>query len=189
MHVLCDTCSVLMLLRIAPEMFLDPRFECATLQVVYRELRQQPRFKTKYPWLKDYLAKVRGLPQTQVEAGEYRRTLSTLRLLRDATRSRSENRRFLLSPADLEVAAAVVAHKYRISTAERALEEFLLQEFDVHNDAPLAVVNDWMEEGLIAWGDAQQRVLEDWIVQSERRQPLLEIQRFEKLARRKYPRS
>lgn len=188
MHVLCDTCSVLMLLRIAPEMFLDSRFECATLQVVYRELRQQPSFKDKYPWLKDYLGQVRGLPHTQVATGEYPRTHSAIKLLRESARSNQNHRRFLLSAADLEIAAVVVTHQYRISTAERDLEEFLEQEFSVANSAPLALVNDWIEGRLITWGNAEQRVLEDWLAQNERRQPLLEVQRFERIAKRKYPR-
>lgn len=159
MHVLCDTCSVIMLLRIAPEMLIDPRFECATLQSVYRELRQQPRFKTRYPWLTEYLSKVRGLPQTTVDVGEFRRTLQVVRTLRDSVRSKRDNRRFALSLTDMEVAAAVVAHEFDISTVERDLEEFLEQEFDVKNVHPLELVNDWIEDGLMTWGDAQHRVL------------------------------
>jgi hypothetical protein len=188
MRVLCDTCSVIMLLRIAPEMLLDPRFECVTLQAVYRELRQQPRFKTKYPWLAGYLPKVRGLRQTEVETVEYKRTLDVVRITRDTKRSSRDNRRFGLSQTDMEIAAAVVTHKHDISTVERDLEEFLEQEFDVANVHPLALVNDWIEKDLILWGEAEHRVLEDWVTQNERRQPLLEIQRFEKLAKRKYPR-
>lgn len=77
--------------------------------------------------------------------------------------------------------------QHRFSTAERDLEEFLEQEFDIQNHHPLALVNDWIEKKLIIWGDAHHRVIEDWIAQNERRAPLLEIQRFEKLAKRKYP--
>lgn len=187
MHVLCDTCSVIMLLRIAPDMFTDTRFECVTLNAVNRELRQQHRFKTKYPWLADHVHKVRALPGTQVETGEYQRTLDAVRILRVTKRSQQDNRRFLLSPVDLEIAAAVIAHQYRFSTAERDLEEFIEQEFDIQNHHPLALVNDWIEKKLIIWGDAHHRVIEDWIAQNERRAPLLEIQRFEKLAKRKYP--
>lgn len=188
MHVLCDTCSVIMLLRIAPEMFLDARFECVTLNVVYHELRKQPRFKSKYPWLSGYLPKVRGLPQTQVETGEYHRNLVAARLVSETAVNNRTKRHFDLSRVDTEVAAAVITHEYDVSTAEHNLEDFLAQEFDVINSHPLALVNDWLEGGLIVWGDAQQRVIEDWVVQNERRPPLSEIQRFEKAAKHKYPR-
>lgn len=187
MHVLCDTCSVIMLLRIAPEMFVDSRFECVTVNVVYQELRKQPRFKSKYPWLPGCLPKVRGLPQTQVETIDYRRTLAAARLVSETAVNSRTSRRFSLSRADLEVASAVITHGYDISTAEHDLEDFLAQEFDVINSHPLVLVNEWIERGLIVWGDAQQRVIEDWVVQNERRPPWPEIQRFEKAAKRKYP--
>lgn len=49
MYVLCDTCSVLMLIRIAPDMFEDSRYGCVTTQEVIRELFRTQRFKEKYP--------------------------------------------------------------------------------------------------------------------------------------------
>jgi hypothetical protein len=177
-----------MLLRIAPQMFLDPHYECVTLNAVYGELRRQRRFKTKYPWLDAYQSKVRGLPKTTQEAGEYKRTLAVVRALFESSRSANDHHRFGLSSVDVEIAATVVAHHYSICTAEHDLEEFLKQDFDVENEAPLKIVNNWIERGLIVWTEAEQRVLEDWITQNERRQPFLEIQRFEKLAKRKYPR-
>lgn len=188
MHVLCDTCSVIMLLRIAPEMLVDGRFDCVTLNVVCRELRKQPRFKTKYPWLAGLLQKVRGLPQTQVETDEYRRTFAVIRAVREATINSRTGRHFSLSHADMEVAAAVVTHKFDISTVEHDLEDFLAQEFDMLNVHPLALVSEWLENGFIGWGDARQRVLDDWLVQNERRPSQPDVQRFEKAAKCKYPR-
>lgn len=38
MIVLCDTCSVLMVIRIAPDMFTDDRYGCATTVKVHDEL-------------------------------------------------------------------------------------------------------------------------------------------------------
>jgi hypothetical protein len=129
------------------------------------------------------------LPQTQIETGEYGHTLGIVRLLCATKPSRSDNHHFLLSPTDLEVAAAVLVQKCCISTTDRDLEDFLKQEFDLDNESPLKIVNNWIEKKLIVWSDAEQRVLEDWVAQNERRQPLLEIQRFEKLVKRKYPRT
>jgi len=147
MHVLCDTCSVIMLLRIAPEMFRDSRYECVTLNAVFGELRRKNKFKTKYPWLDTYLPKVRGLPQTTVETAEYKRTLAVVRASSDSARSANDNHRFGLSYVDIEIAATVVTHHYPICTAERDLEEFLNQEFDIENEAPLKIVNNWIEKG------------------------------------------
>lgn len=47
MHILCDTCSVLMLIRIAPDMFKDERYECVTVNEVWQELFRTRKFKTK----------------------------------------------------------------------------------------------------------------------------------------------
>lgn len=38
MFILCDTSSILMLLCIAPEMFIDERFECITIREVHDEI-------------------------------------------------------------------------------------------------------------------------------------------------------
>jgi hypothetical protein len=31
MYLLCDTCCVLMLIRLVPDMFTDPKFRCVTV--------------------------------------------------------------------------------------------------------------------------------------------------------------
>jgi hypothetical protein len=45
MYILCDTCSVLMLIRIAPDMFRDDRYGCVTIQEVFQELFRTQKFK------------------------------------------------------------------------------------------------------------------------------------------------
>jgi len=40
MDILCDTCSILMLIRIAPNMFIDKGFECVTIPDARKELFQ-----------------------------------------------------------------------------------------------------------------------------------------------------
>lgn len=59
MNILCDTCSVLMLIRIASDMFTDEGFDCVTVQEVCEEIFRTQRFKTKYPWRSDYKHKIR----------------------------------------------------------------------------------------------------------------------------------
>ena len=53
MVVLQDTCAILMLLRIAPEMFTNPDFGCVTLASVQKEYVRKQEFKRKYPWRGD----------------------------------------------------------------------------------------------------------------------------------------
>jgi hypothetical protein len=53
MVILCDTSSILMLLRIAPDMFTDERYECKAIRDVHDEIVQTTKFKTKYPWTVD----------------------------------------------------------------------------------------------------------------------------------------
>ena len=65
MNILCDTCSVLMLIRIAPDMFTDERFDCVTVQEVCEEIFRTQRFKTKYPWRSDYKDKIRPVQSTE----------------------------------------------------------------------------------------------------------------------------
>lgn len=63
----------------------------------------------------------------------------------------------------------------------------MVQEFERVNRLPLRLVNDWLEQGLIAWDDARHAVIQDWIAQNERAQPKAEIRRFAKLTGRSYP--
>jgi len=188
MRVLCDTCSILMVLRIAPAMFEDPRFGCSMLPHVREEIIRNQRFKTRYPWRTGYVGKLKPLPLTSVRTAEWQKTLQYMHTLVRATRNQKTARLFGLSSFDLELAATVVEHAYDICTAERDLADFLEQEFEIGNVSPLHLVNDWIEAGLVEWNDTCQAVLDDWVSLNERKQPLLQIQRFEKLAKRKYPR-
>ena len=54
MYILCDTCSVLMLIRIAPDMFCDDRYECVTIQEMIQEMFRTQKFKMRYPWRTKY---------------------------------------------------------------------------------------------------------------------------------------
>lgn len=48
-----------MLIRIAPDMFIDERFDCVTVQEVCEEIFRTQKFKTKYPWRTSYKDKIR----------------------------------------------------------------------------------------------------------------------------------
>lgn len=71
MIVLTDTCSVIMLLRIAPEMFNDEQFGCVTIQAVHDEIKRTPKFKIKYPWRSDFLPKIKAIPPGELSKIAY----------------------------------------------------------------------------------------------------------------------
>jgi hypothetical protein len=50
MFILCDTCSILMLIRIAPKMFTEMEYECVTVAEVVQEIKRTQKFKDKHPW-------------------------------------------------------------------------------------------------------------------------------------------
>lgn len=187
MHVLCDTCSVLMLLRISPAMFADARFGCVTVQDVYQEFTQTRKFKEKYPWRTEFRQHIRSITPGALLQQGFERRLSVVQALAGSTRRQDTGRPYGLSPTDERIAAAVVVLGATISTGDANLAAFLSQQFGRENVAPLRLVNDWLAGKLIEWNDARQAVLDDWIAQNERPQPEAEIRRFEKLAGRSYP--
>ena len=79
MNILCDTCSVLMLIRIAPEMFCDDRFECTTVQEVIKELFQTQKFKTSYPWRKEYKSKIKAMGTSEIDNNDFQICLEAIK--------------------------------------------------------------------------------------------------------------
>jgi len=75
MNILCDTCSILMLIRIVPEMFCDERFECVTIHEVIQEIFRTQKFKSRYPWRERYKPKIKALGLTSAIGGKGRRLL------------------------------------------------------------------------------------------------------------------
>ncbi len=59
MFILCDTCSVLMLIRIAPKMFNEKEYECLTVKEVHQEIKRTQKFKEKYQWRIDFLPEIK----------------------------------------------------------------------------------------------------------------------------------
>jgi hypothetical protein len=110
MNILCDTCSVLMLIRIAPDMFTDERFDCVTVQEVCEEIFRTQRFKTKYPWRTDYKDKIRPSNSPRNTGDAFELHLDVVRRLVDAGRTSSRTgKAFGLSFVDKKIAAYVTA--------------------------------------------------------------------------------
>lgn len=187
MNILCDTCSVLMLIRIAPEMFCDDRFECVTIPEVIKELFQTQKFKTSYPWRREYKSKMKAMGISEIEKGDFQLHLQTIRsIIQTGIINDRTGRYFNLSRVDQIIAACSVAHNYKLSTVDNDLNDFIKQEFSGHTITPLGIVNDWLEKKLIKWDKMKQMVIEDWDVCNESPQPRKEVKRFEKYTGCKY---
>lgn len=189
MILLCDTCSVLMLIRIVPDMFSDARYECATINMVYREIFQNPRFRSKYSWREKYKSKIKTLGATVEDAPAVQSRYKIIeRLLEtDGVINKKTGRSFDLSKTDKKVAACAVSLKYAVSTVEHNLTDFLIQEFEIKVIKPLAVINYWLKKELVEWDDNKQSILEDWANCGEASQRKKDIQQFKELTGRVYP--
>jgi len=176
-----------MLLRIAPNMFKDERYGCITIHNVWEEFTQNAHIGRKYPWRKQMKKHVRSVPQGCLETESFLNQLRIVRALELNGHNQRTQQHFNLSEADKRVAATCLARELELCTAEYNLEDFMDQQFDRTNVSPLELVNNWIEQDLIAWSDAQQAIIKDWITQHERPQPPSEVTRFEKLTGREYP--
>lgn len=187
MHILCDTSSILMIIRIAPEMFTDERFECVTIKEARDEIFQTQKFKTKYPWRSQYKKKIVALGKTSVETDEFHLYCSTIRNLLESGKINQRTQKFFnLSAVDRKIAACVLAHNFNMTTCDSDLIDFIEQEFSIKNTTPLGIINKWLKEGLITWNTNLQIIIEDWDKCGEPAQPSKEIIEFEKLTKVKY---
>lgn len=187
MRILCDTCSVLMVVRIAPEMFVDERYRCVTIPSVYSEIFRTQKFKTKYPWRDDYRSKIVPIGIGAFSNSEIEVNLSTISLLVDAGVLNSKTGRLIdLSRTDKEIVACAAAHKYEITSGDGNLVDFAEQQFDISNVSPLGLVNEWLEEGLISWDERMQMVIEDWEKCGENPQSKSEAGRYQRITRKFY---
>lgn len=182
MRILCDTCSVLMVIRIAPDMFIDTRFKCATISMVHSEIFKTQKFKTKYPWREDFRSKIVAVGSSALRTEEVETTLSIINSLVSAGVENTKTGRLVdLSPTDKQIVACAAAHEYGIASGDGDLVNFAEQQFDVSNIYPLGLVNDWLEEELIVWDQHLQMVIEDWEKCEEMEQPIAEVRRYQKL--------
>lgn len=187
MNILCDTCSILMLIRIAPEMFRDERFECVTIQEVLQELFRTQKFKDRYAWRGKYKSKITPLGTSKVKSGDFTLCLETIKnIINAGIINNRTGHYFNLSRVDQIIAACSITHNYKLSTVDDDLADFIAQEFSGKTISPLGIVNDWIEKGHIKWNDELQMILEDWERCNESPQSKKEIKRFERISGYKY---
>jgi hypothetical protein len=176
-----------MLIRIAPNMFVDERFDCVTVQEVCEEIFRTQRFKTKYPWRTDYKNKIRPANYLKNKGNDFELSLEAINQLLDAGGMSSKTgKAFGLSFVDKKIAAYVTAYELEISSTDNSLIDFFEQEFDKKNRSPLAILNDWIEKGLVQWNENTRRIIEDWDKNGEPIQPIKDKKDFLKLTGSKY---
>lgn len=176
-----------MLIRIAPDMFTDDRFDCVTVQEVCEEIFRTQKFKTKYPWRINYKDKIRSWNFLKNTSEDFELHFEVVRQLVDAGAVCSKTGKALgLSFVDKKIAAYVTAYNLEISSTDNSLIDFLAQEFSKKNRSPLALLNDWIGKGLIMWNEDLRRIIEDWEKNGEPVQPAKDKKEFFRLTGVKY---
>lgn len=191
MPILCDTSVILMLIRIAPDMFLDSDYECCTIRPVRDELFRTQKFKTKYAWRNEYKTHIRCLPMEIAESEDTKRYLDAIHSLTShGTMNETTGRDFGLSYVDKAFLSCALANGFRISTGEVEMKLFAAQEFGKQFKgwiSPLGIINSWIKRTLIPWDDSHQNILREWEKDNEHAQPQRQKPIFKKLTRMKYP--
>ena len=181
----------MMLIRISPDMFLDKRYQCFTINLTRHEIFGSSKFKRKYPWRNDFKTKIQCLPSDFINNADINRYFEAINLLiRNITINAKTGRPFDLSYVDQRFLACALANGYKISTGDEDLALFALQEFgdEFHgNISPLGIINGWIRERLIEWNDQVHSYVADWKINNEHPQPQTQIGKFKKFTGRSYP--
>ncbi len=187
MIVLCDTCVILMLLRIAPDMFNNEEFGCITVQAVWKEFTKTQKFKSKYPWRKNLKNQIKSKPNSEIKKDSFDLTYSAIKMTNNSSNNTRNNKKYGLSPVDCEIAAIAVHNEFSISTTDRNLREFIEQQYEMKNYEPLELINIWLGNKLIEWDDHKQAILDDWIICGEKYPSRKHTRIFQKITGYKFP--
>ena len=178
--VLTDTNALILLLRIAPEMFSDKRFGCIMPEYVYDEFIRNAEFKEKFPWrsqYKKYLMSEIPIAQAQKNI-QFIHTLQTISLIVQTKKN------YGLSKKDQEIVSVAIAFNFDFCTEDKNLSRFAQDEFGLKVFSALAMINMWLEDKLIKWNDNLHALLSEW---NGRPQPRSQIRRFHDLTGYDYP--
>ena len=80
-YFLCDTCSILMLLRINPDMFIEEKFNCYTIPQVVQEITRTPKFKKQYAWKDTFKNRITAISSTQLQNSSLHANLNIINFL------------------------------------------------------------------------------------------------------------
>ena len=190
MHILCDTCTILMLIRIVPDMFTDEKYGCVTIPEVRKEIFRTQKFKTKYPWRDDYRSHIVTGSATAHLTADYNQRHSMVRLMLDhGIEDQETGKLFDLSPVDQKIVALAITHGWKVGSEDRPIIRLLNQEFRSSfggDISALELINEWLANKLIVWDEMKQAYLEEWYTLGEPPQSAKEKKRFAKLTKYKY---
>ncbi len=182
MKILCDTCAILMLLRINPEMFTNPIFECETINEVRTEFNEKQKFKIKYPWKSTYLKFIK----THTRYDESIKFI--IEGINQSKLNPSTNEPYDLSYVDRCLMAALYdLDDVIFCSGDSNAMDFAFNELEHDCISPLELINKWLKDCLIVWDIDKQLIIVDWISQNERRQPPRAIGKFTELTGFDYP--
>ena len=188
MGIICDTCAILMLIRIAPQLFIDKQYDCYTIHEARDELFKTPKFKERYPWRNNYKSNVECLTLSHVQKSKFKQYFGAIGLvLNNCAIDKQTGKVLDLSYTDKSIIAYALVCEYKISSGDDKLIRFAKQEFPDEFKgliSPLGVINLWLKEGIFVWRDEFDKYISDW--KNEAPQPQNEIVRFEKLTKKKY---
>lgn len=186
MKILCDTSSVLLLIRSAPQMFIDDRFNCFTVREVWEEVFRTQKFKAKYSWRDSFKNKIKVTSSLEI-AESLRSHLELIQNLVETGIINSKTGRFFdLSRKDQKIVANVLAFDSKLSTNDFDMRDFVNLQFNGRSLSSLALLNEWLENNLIAFDSKLQQTIEDWAINNEPVQPRDDIEKFERLTGREY---
>ena len=131
MKILCDTCSILMVIRIAPDMLIDEKYGCVTIQEVREEIIRQQKFKDKYPWRHGFKDKIRCIPNSEIINNDFaNQYLEAINLLIESNITNNKTGRlFDLSPVDKKFISCALSFGFKISTGDGDIKNIANQEF------------------------------------------------------------
>lgn len=198
MIVVADTCSLLMLLRLNPEMLTDSKFGCCTTQEVRDEIIRTSKFADKYPWRVDYREKIRVIPKgTVIHASSYRNAAFSVKAQLD--QADPDEGPYNLSEEDCSVIilAQILPELHflsiddpgdiAISTTDRLLINFAEKRFEIENIEPLELLNTWIENGFWIYNSQDHdAILQEW-AEKEPRQSFAARKHFKKLTGHTFP--
>jgi hypothetical protein len=168
-------------------MFIRPEYDCITLQEMHIELKRTPQFKLKYPWIKELINNVTAQGMQAYQEEEFIEKEKLVNALLELKTNEKTGRFFNLSRPDKLVVTYAVTHKCKITTCDRPLADFAMQEFEIENITALGLLNHWIENKILIIDESKRLIIEQWDAQNEPVQPDEEKLRFKELTGFDYP--
>lgn len=200
MIIVADTCSLLMLLRLNPEMLVDSKYGCCTTQEVRDEILRTTKFADKYPWRIDFRDRIQAVPQgIVIHAPSYANAIFSVNAQlkhinpNEGSYNLSREDRSVIVLAqilpELSIFTIDDPDDVVLSTTDRRLHDFAEKRFEIENIEPLDVLNSWLAAGSWSYDDQRhESILREW-ADREPEPSIAAQKRFKKLTGQAFPNS